>query len=291
MLDARRLVVLREFAAQGTIAKAAARLSFTPSAVSQQLAQLQREAGVELFTHEGRRLELTDAGRLLVERADSLLSSLEEVEAELAQRAGVLEATVRVAAFQTAARFLVLPALDKLGATHPGLRVELLELEAETSLPALERGALDVVVAEEYPNAPRPRSRSIDRRDLMRDEMKVALASGGRRKLRLSSLASAEWVTANEGTAYAEMTVGVCRTVGGFEPSIRHRANDLQLMLDLVAEQGCAAIVPSLGGAPARPLAEGAVARTIFVSSRKSDRARPSTCAVIEAIGRAAFRP
>lgn len=88
MLDPRRLAVLREFAAQGTIARAAEALAFTPSAISQQLAQLQREAGVELFRKAGRRLELTDAGRTLAARADELLARVEEIEAELAVRAG-----------------------------------------------------------------------------------------------------------------------------------------------------------------------------------------------------------
>ena len=88
MLDPRRLAVLREFAARGTIAGAADALAFTPSAVSQQLAQLQREAGVELFRKVGRRLELTDAGRTLVARADELLSHLEAIDAELAAHSG-----------------------------------------------------------------------------------------------------------------------------------------------------------------------------------------------------------
>ena len=149
MLDPRRLAVLREFAAQGTIARAADALSFTPSAVSQQLSQLQREAGVQLFRKTGRRLELTDAGRTLVARADELLARVEEIEAELAERAGDVRGVVRVGAFQTAASALVIPALGPLAERHPKLRVELLEAEAETSLPLVVRGGLDVAIAEE----------------------------------------------------------------------------------------------------------------------------------------------
>src|SRR5918998_1955466 len=111
MLDPRKLAVLREFHAQGTIAKAAEALSFTPSAVSQQLAGLERDAGVELFRKAGRRLELTDAGRLLVERADELLAHHESVEAELATD---IHGTVRVAGFQTALRYVVMPVLDEV---------------------------------------------------------------------------------------------------------------------------------------------------------------------------------
>src|SRR3954470_23827328 len=131
MLDPRRLAVLRAFNVEGTIAAAADALAFTPSAVSQQLAQLQREAGVELFRKVGRRLELTEAGALLAARADELLARVEQVEAELATHAGEVSGTACVAAFQTAARELAIPALDILSVTYPHLNVELLEADAE----------------------------------------------------------------------------------------------------------------------------------------------------------------
>jgi DNA-binding transcriptional LysR family regulator len=178
MLSPRRLAVLREFAAQGTIAGAAEVLAFTPSAVSQHLAQLQREAGVELFRKVGRRLELTDAGRVLAARAGELLAHVEEVEVELAAQAEQIRGTVRVAAFQTAARALVMPALGQLADAHPGLRVELAEAEAETSLPLLARGGLDVAVAEEYELAPRPHLARVHREYLEPDEMLLALPGG-----------------------------------------------------------------------------------------------------------------
>src|SRR6478672_8128559 len=131
MLSPRRLAVLREFAAQGTIARAAEALAFTPSAVSQQLAQLQREAGVPLLRKVGRRLELTDAGRTLVARADELLAHVEAVEAELAAQAGTVAGTVRLGTFQTAGLALVMPAVDRLAEAHPALTVEIVEAEAE----------------------------------------------------------------------------------------------------------------------------------------------------------------
>src|SRR3954454_8079806 len=241
MLDPRRLAVLTEFAAQGTVPRTAKRLSFSPSAVSQQLAQLQREAGVALFTHEGRRLELTDAGRLLVERGKNVLAEIEAVEAALASHSGLVHGTVRLAAFQTAARFLVAPAVERLSGDHPELEIEILEEEAEIALPRLERGDLDVVVAEEYANAPRPRSPKLRRHDIRQDQMLVALPRGsspargtggssrgrGNASIPLASLGGADWVTARAGTAYADMAVALCRTARGFEPRIRHRANDL----------------------------------------------------------------
>ena len=163
MLSPRRLLVLREFVAQGTIAGAAEALAFTPSAISQQLAQLQREAGVELFRRSGRRLELTDAGRMLAERAGGVLGELEALEADLASLAGQVRGLVRLASFQTATRALVMPALPRLAAAHPELRVELIELEAEESLPVLARGGVDIAIAEEYEHAPRPRRHPLRR--------------------------------------------------------------------------------------------------------------------------------
>jgi DNA-binding transcriptional LysR family regulator len=294
MLDPRRLAVLREFAARGTIAAAADALAFTPSAVSQQLSQLQREAGVELLRKVGRRLELTDAGRTLVARADELLARMEEIDAELAAQAEGVAGTVRVGAFQTAASAIVIPALDRLAEHHPQLRVELVESEAEQSLPALERGRLDVAIAEEYEHAPRPRSTRLRREYLEPDEMVLALprrhaAAKSKRAVSLASLHAIEWVAASPDTAFGDMFARVCRAVGGFEPRIRHRVNEMALLLDVVAA-GAAALVPALGHperddrVAVRRIAERPVARALFVAVRHSDRARPSTAAVVTAI-------
>jgi DNA-binding transcriptional LysR family regulator len=298
MLDVRRLAVLRAFAVHGTIARAADALAFTPSAVSQQLAQLQREAGVELLVKVGRRLELSDAGRTLVERGEELLGRVEEIEAELAAQAGEVRGRVRVAAFQTATRSIVLPALERLARDHPELRVELLEEEAEASFPLLMRGAVDVAVAEEYEHAPRPRPAGLERVYLEPDELLLALPSNhaaldGDGPVALSALRNHPWASARAGTAYADMCTGICRSAGGFEPDVRHRANDIGLLLDLVV-QGCAALVPALGAPQrdrriaVRPLREGRFSRAIFVALRRSDRLRPSTGAAVAALARTA---
>jgi DNA-binding transcriptional LysR family regulator len=298
MLDPRRLAVLREFAAQGTIARAAEALSFTPSAVSQQLSQLQRESGVALFRRAGRRLELTDAGRMLAARAGELLARLEEVEAELALAAGDVRGTVRVAAFQTAARALVLPAIDRLAGTHLNLRMELVELEAEESLPLLARGGVELAIAEEYEHAPRPRVGGLERAYLDPDEMVLALPAAHAAALSdpvpLAELSDLAWATGHTGTAYSDMVTRVCRAVGGFEPDVRFRVSDMDLLVGLVAGGRAAAVVPTLGrperepGVAVRRIAGGDFRRALFVATRASDRARPATAAALEAIEDAA---
>jgi len=295
MLDPRRLAVLREFAAQGTIAAAAEALAFTPSAVSQQLAQLQREAGVPVLRKVGRRLELTDAGRMLVARADELLTRTEQIEAELAAHAGEVRGTARVGAFQTAAQALVVPILTGLAEAHPALSVELFEIEAEESLPLLARGGLEVVVAEEYEHAPRPCLPGLHREYLEPDRMMLALprdhpAARSDRPVPLRSLRDETWASARAGTAYADMFARICRSVGGFEPDVRHRVNDLRLLLDLAAAHRAVTLVPALGGpyddtrVAVRAIAEGAFARALFVAVRGSDRERPTTAAMVAAL-------
>jgi DNA-binding transcriptional LysR family regulator len=295
MLSPRRLLVLREFVAQGTIAGAADALAFTPSAVSQQLAQLQREAGVELFRKRGRRLELTDAGRMLAARAGDVLAGLEELEADLAREAGEVRGVVRVAAFQTALRARVLPALARLRAAHPRLQVQVTEYEGELSLPLLARGGLDVAVAEEYEHAPRPLVPELHRDYLDADELLLALPRGheaarGGDAVRLGALRGERWAAARDDTSYADMFARICRSAGGFEPDVRHRVNDLGLLMDLVAAEGVVSIVPALGE-PAgdarvavRRIADGTFTRALFVATRSADRGRPSTAAVVDAI-------
>src|SRR3954447_26449617 len=175
MLDLRRLRLLRELRERGTIAAVADALSYTPSAVSQQLSVLEREAGVPLLERVGRGVRLTDAAHRLADHASDVLARLEQAEAELAAASGAVHGRVRVATFQTAARSLVAPVLRPLADRHDGLRAELLEMEPETGMPLLRAGDVDVVVAEEYREAPRPHERGIERVDLGVDAIVLAL--------------------------------------------------------------------------------------------------------------------
>src|SRR5215210_8895615 len=134
-LDVRRMRVLREAAERGTIAAAARALAFTPSAVSQQLAALEREAGVALLDRHGGRVRLTEPGRRLVARTEAILAELEAATAELAAASADVSGDVHVAAFPSAERALLAPAAALLGRRHPDVRVRTTELEPEAALP------------------------------------------------------------------------------------------------------------------------------------------------------------
>src|SRR5689334_8809243 len=156
-LDLRRLRFLREFEERGTLAAVAAALGYSPSTVSQQLALLEKDAGVALLEKAGRGVRLNDAGRLLARHARVLLSAAEAAQADLAALGGEVRGTVRAGGLQSAARRLLVPAVARMSAEHPGARTEVFELELEQALPGLRLGAVDLVIGDEYDGHPRPR--------------------------------------------------------------------------------------------------------------------------------------
>src|SRR5947209_4286072 len=209
MIDVRRLLLLRELHARGTVAAVAEALAYSPSAVSQGLAALQREAGVPLTERVGRRLRLTEAGLRLVEHADALLARLEVAEAELQAAAELVAGRLRLSGVQSAALSLVPPALDALARRHPALPIELVEAEPEQALPAVALGELDVAIAEEYDHRPRPVPETLEREELCRDEILAAVPAGhalaARDAVPLAALAGEPWVSAHAGTGWADM--------------------------------------------------------------------------------------
>jgi DNA-binding transcriptional LysR family regulator len=298
MLDLRRLVLLRELHARGTIAAVAEALAYTPSAVSQQLAQLQRDTGVALTERVGRRLRLTDAAVRLVEHADVLLGQLEQAEAELQDAAGEVHGLLKLASLQTPLLSLVPPALDALRHRHPRLRVELFEMEPERSLPAVVLGEFDIALAEEYDDTPRPRYPELERTELCRDPIVVALPrdhpAAARPAVRLRELGDDIWLSAHAETQFAQMQLRACRLLGGFEPDVRHWANDIAILIALVAAGQGVVLLPGLARAERderiaiRPIDHSDLGRTIYALNRQTASTRPSIRALIQALREAA---
>src|ERR1700694_4194186 len=141
-LDVRRLRLLREVALRGTIAAAAEALSFTASAVSQQLTTLEREAGAELLERNGRGVRLTDAGSMLVSHAESILAELERAESDLEELRTTVAGRIRVAAFPSVTAAVLAPAFAALAERHPGLTVTHSEFEPEHALREVKLGEL-----------------------------------------------------------------------------------------------------------------------------------------------------
>lgn len=302
MLDLHRLRLLRELHARGTIAAVADALQYTPSAVSQQLAVLERETGRTLLTRAGRGVRLTDDALVLVGHAELLLEQAALAEADLAAASdGGPAGRARIASFQSMAMRVAIPAIRSLGETAPGLRCELIEAEPEQSLPELALGGVDLVLADEWRHQPRARPDGVTHEDIILDPVSLILPQAhpaARRKrpkaVPLASLAQAAWVTGHPGTGWEEITVRACRELGGFDPDVRHRANDSAIGLALVAAEQAVMLLPELvglddrPGIAVRPIAEGTIDRTIFMATRTADAKRPSVVALRDAVRAAA---
>src|SRR5919206_3749549 len=146
MLDLHRLRLLRELAYRQTIAAVAQALSYTPSAVSQQLAALEREAGVRLLERDGRRVRLTPAAETLVGHVEAMLDRLEQAEAALAAARQGISGRLRVAAFPSAGRAILPAALAALGREHPGLEITVAEMDPRRAAEALRAAELDAAL-------------------------------------------------------------------------------------------------------------------------------------------------
>lgn len=294
--DLHRLRLLRELKHRGTLAAVAAALSYSPSTVSQQLSQLESEAGVRLLEPAGRRVRLTEQAEILVAHTEAVLERLERAEADIAASVAGLTGTLRVAAFQTAALVLLPAALTLLHAAHPGLRVHLTQSEPEQALPALLARDFDLVVSEEFPGRPHPRTDGLEHEPLCDDPLRLALPPGtdapSAPMAALRAAAGRPWAMEPEGSAARRWTLTLCREAG-FEPDVRFESPDLLLHLRLVEQGHAVAFLPDLahgGRPPTVPLRTlpGGPARALSTAVRRGRGGHPAIRACRAALRAAA---
>lgn len=286
MFELRRLRLLHELSLRGTLAAVAEALSYSPSTVSQQLALLEKEAGVPLLAPDGRRVRLTAQGELLAAHAARALELDEHARAEL-ESARPKTTRVRVAAMQSAAQSLLAPALSLLAARDPSLRVEVAEVPPEEGLFELSARRFDLVIAEQYPGRTRGQHAALNRRTVGADAIRLALppADGASS---LAELRNRAWVFEPEGTASREWAVQQCRAAG-FEPDVRFEVADLTSHVRLVAAGHAVGMLPDLVWAgDERPVRlvqlPGAPAREVFTAAREASASRPAIAAVRTAL-------
>ncbi|MFD6229157.1 LysR substrate-binding domain-containing protein [Streptomyces sp. NPDC060232] len=312
MLDVRRLRLLRELARRGTVAAVAEALSFSPSAVSQQLGVLEREAGLPLLERTGRRVRLTPAGQNLVRHAEAVLERLEQADADLAEARGGLAGALRIGAFPTASRAIVPAALVALARRHPGLEPMVCETDPAAVAHALRAGDLDVALVHAYDFVPAEREPGLTTEPLYGEAMYLAepaagtpAASGTPGSPRspgapaadqdavLRAHAGSPWITATPGTLCHAMTVRACQAAG-FTPRVRHQVDEFATVLALVAAGQGVAVVPQLGvTGPAEPsvhLTRLVMQRRTNLAFRSGAGAHPAVAAFGAAL-RAAVPP
>lgn len=293
MLDVRRLRLLHDLAQLGTIAAVARSHTYTPSAVSQQLAALEREAGVPLLHRSGRRVTLTAAGEVLVRHAGTVLVALEGASAALAAARTELSGPLRIGAFPTAVRTLLPAALVSLGADHPALELMVSELDPVDVPQALHQRRLDVALVHDYDVLPVEPDPTLDTVPLLRETVYLAVpadaADTGAEPI--DAARHAPWIVGSPGTACHALAVQVCRSAG-YAPLVRHHADDFAAVLALVAAGQGVSLVPQL--ATARPpagvlLVPLAIRRRTRITYRHGGAAHPAVAACVAAL-RAATR-
>jgi DNA-binding transcriptional LysR family regulator len=298
MLNVNRLKMLREVAGRGTIAAAAEALFMSPSAVSQQMAVLEREAGVPLLERSGRGVRLTDAGRQLTRNTEHVLAALEQAEADLAVASQGIVGHVRVSAFPTAARSVLVPALVLLRDRHPNLRISMIDLEPEESIPALKARDLDVVLTYEWDLLPRVDDPGIEREELFTEPVFLILpcdhpAATRQGPLTMAEFANEEWIVGRDSTSMLDLVKAAARKAG-FEPQTDFHSMDFGVIIAAVsAGLGVAlgpalALVGDMSHVVVRDLADLELNRSIWAATRRGSGHNPGIAAVLAALREAA---
>ncbi|MFB9376635.1 LysR family transcriptional regulator [Kineococcus gynurae] len=292
-IDLRRIRLLREVDRRGTVAATAAAMHLTPSAVSQQLAGLARDLGVPLLAKQGRGVRLTGQARVLLRHADAVAEQLERARADLAAFDDGLVGEVRIGALATSIDAVVAPALRRLRADRPGLRLLVREQQPIDALAELDSGAVDVIVTVDHPRSPTRGDARYDRVDLLHDVLDVIVDTGhplaGRRTVDLAELRDDVWIAGRDDDACEQVFTGAC-AAAGFTPDIQHFTHEYDALAALVAAGAGVGLIPRL----ALPLRQTDLAileitgtppaRSVYAATRAGRTTDSPTAAVLTAL-------
>jgi DNA-binding transcriptional LysR family regulator len=256
MIDVRRLRVLREVARRSSFSAAADALGYTQSAVSQQVAALEREVGVPLLDrHRG--VRATGAGEVLLRHADGILARVADAESELAALRGGEAGTLRVVAFPTAGATVLPPAIAAFRASHPAVELSLVPMEVPDGRAALEAGDCDLALLVEDPDdagwSPGGGGAGDDpfvRTHLLDDRMNVMLPAGHplarRRRIRLDELRDEPWILGRRDYVPDEAIFDRACRRAGFEPQMAFESDDYLAIQGFVAAGVGVALAPDM---------------------------------------------
>ncbi len=286
-MDAGRLRMLRELADHGTVAAVAQVLSMTPSAVSQQLKILQREAGVPLIEPEGRRVRLTDAGQVLVGHADAVLAALDRARSEMDAYRSTPRGTVSVSFFPSGAAMLLAPLVIR--AAERGVQVLGRDVDVPASRAPAQLADFDVVVVHRDERDPASWGPRFEAEELLREPLDVVVPAGhslaGRGQVRLADLADERWIGV-EGGLMVDDVLNSIATLSGVQPRITQRINDFRVVEELVQAGTGIALMPRYvrltRDLVRLTITDIPVARRVEAVTRVGANTRPAVNAVLE---------
>ena len=249
MLDVKRLRVLREVAAKGSFSAAAESLAYTQSAVSQQIAALEREAQTKLVERSARGVRLTEAGRALVRHAEVILARLADAEAELEAIAGLRGGRLRLVSFPTAGATIMPRAIALFRARHPHVELSLEPAEPDEALAKLRSGACDIALTIDAPWRALEDD-GVERRHLLDDPMYVVLPRehplASKPRIRLEELSSDPWISGSSGGCPDTLILLRACNAAGFEPRIAFHSDDYLAIQGFVSAGMGVSLIPDL---------------------------------------------
>jgi DNA-binding transcriptional LysR family regulator len=297
MLDVRRMRVLREVAVRGSFSAAAEALSFTQSAVSQQIAALEREAGTILVQRSARGVRLTEAGEAVVRHTEAIMARLAEAETELEAIAGLRGGRLRMAAFESAGSSLMPLAIAEFRQRHPAVDLSMSLSEPEDSVPLLRSGDLDLAIV--FESAITKADDGIARVHLLEDPMYLVLPRdhplAGRRRVRLADLAGEAWIAGQPDCECNRLISRAC-AVAGYEPRIAFETDDYTAMQGFVAAGVGVSLMAELGltsvrdDIVVRDLGRETPVRQIYAATLAEGYRSPATHAMVEILSDVASR-
>ncbi len=246
--DLHRLRLLRELKHRGTISAVATAMSYSHSAISQQLKILEAEVGAPLLEPDGRRVRLTSQAEILVQHVEAILERLDQADADLARASGDIAGTFRIATFQTVIVALMPSVLKALSTDHPRLTLELTHVDPGEALSRLQVREFDLVFDEAFAGQPLAGSPLVKQSVLHRDPMRLAVPASGSPladALRVTDLANADWVMEPVGGRAREWAERICRSAG-FVPRVRFESPDMVVHERLVRGGHAVAFLPDL---------------------------------------------
>lgn len=264
MIDLRRLGLLREVAARGTITAAAERLGYTTSAVSQQLGVLGTEVGTPVLERQGRNVGLTAAGRALVSGTDAVFAAVERAVSDAHDAASLLVGEVVVGSFQSVGATVVPVAFASVKAVAPELEVHFTQW-AEDGLRELRLGHLDICVDHDFELLAPPDTTGVDARTVLTEPVYLCVPASLDRGADPGAYADEIWAASQAGSRYGELVRAICHRAG-FEPQVRYHTDDLEVTLQLVAAGVAVGVLPRLA---ARSVPEDVVLHPIDATRRR----------------------
>lgn len=299
MFDLDRLRLLRELAHRGTMTAVAETFGQTSSAVSQQLATLEREAKTKLYERIGRRVRLTADGTRLAAHAEEILRAVEAAALNLKSSRETPRGTLEIACFPSFAKAHLLPAVIRARKRFPELRVVLHDLEPADSIEAVRTGRCHLAVSFAYSLVPRPPVAGLVAWPLLEECVHLALPQRWKRErapINLKRLADQDWIVGSRGADDLALAERAC-AVAGFAPRITHTVDDYDLVLQMVAAGLGIGFVPALGlqfpsakKVVLRSAAGMPITRHVTALTRSATAGSPLIEAVLSQLGQSTIR-